>query len=76
MEYLLESVTKYTLSVISKKVDGIKKYRACYQWGNSMGNSMPWIPIAGSRWEMKKEDAKRFLAKYATGVGAKRIYRR
>lgn len=71
MEYLLESVTKYTLSVISKKVDGIKKYRACYQWGNSL----PWIPIAGSRWEMKKEDAKRFLAKYATGVGAKRIYR-
>ncbi len=71
MEFLLEYVTKYTLSVISKKVDGIKKYRACYQ----CGNSFPWIPIEGSRWEMKKEDAERFLAKYATGVGAKRIYR-
>ncbi len=71
MEYLLEYVTKYTLSVISLKVDGIKKYLACYQ----VGNSLPWIPIEGSRWEMKEEDAKRFLAKYVTEVGAKKIYR-
>ena len=48
-KYILQTVCNFTLEVKSKRVDGIKKYRACYQEQNKIS----WHPIAGSRWEVK-----------------------
>lgn len=36
-------------------------------------NKVAWHPIAGSRWEVKREDAERFLDKYARFRLAKKL---
>lgn len=64
-KYILQTVIDFTLEVKSKRVDGIKKYRACYQEQNKIS----WHPIAVSRWEVKREDAERFLDRYARRMG-------
>ena len=64
-KYILQTVCNFTLEVKSKRVDGIKKYRACYQEQNKIS----WHPIAGSRWEVKRADAQKFLDRYARSVG-------
>lgn len=64
-KYILQTVFNFTLEVNSKRVDGIKKYRACYQEQNKIS----WHPITGSRWEVKREDAERFLDRFARRMG-------
>ncbi len=64
-KYILQTIFNFTLEVKSKRVDGIKKYRACYQEQNKIS----WHPIAGSRWEVKREDAEKFLDRYARRMG-------
>jgi|GEM_PF-1812374 len=64
-KYLIQTMCDYYLEVRYKRVDGIKKYRACYQEQNKIS----WHPIAGSRWEVKREDAERFLDRFARRMG-------
>lgn len=68
-KYLIQTMFDYYLEVKYKRVDGIKKYRACYQERNKVA----WHPIAGSRWEVKREDAERFLDRYARFRLAKKL---
>ncbi len=64
-KYLIQTMLDYYLEVRYKRVDGIKKYRACYQEQNKIS----WHPIAGSRWEVKREDAEKFLDRFARRMG-------
>ena len=64
-KYLIQTMFDYYLEVRYKRVDGIKKYRACYQEQNKIS----WHPIAGSRWEVKREDAEKFLDRFARRMG-------
>lgn len=50
-----------TLEVKCTRMGGIPKYRACYQ----VEGQTVWNPIPGSGEEIKREDAERFLDRYA-----------
>jgi hypothetical protein len=63
--YLLQTICDYYLEVRYRWVNGIKKYRACYQERHKFA----WHPIAGSRWEVKRADAQKFLDRYARSMG-------
>lgn len=60
-KYYTQAIFDCTLQVKCTRMGGIQKYRACFQ----VEYQTVWNPIPGSRWEVKREDAERFLDRYA-----------